>query len=75
MSNGTDIVKLASVALDIQLALELADCIVSLAFVLRFFGLERNHLISVGRVDFSIIALRVSNFTLGSRSKLFREFI
>ena len=45
MSNGTDIVKLASVALDVQLALELADCIVSLAFVLRFFGLERNHLI------------------------------
>ena len=45
MSNGTDIVKLGSVALDVQLALELAACIVSLAFALRFFGLERNHLI------------------------------
>ena len=75
MSNGTGNVKLAGVALDAQLAFELADCIVYPTTVLRFFGSERNHLISVCKVDFSIIALRVSNFSLGSITKLVGEFI
>ena len=74
MSNGMGIVKLACVAVDAQLAFELADSIVSPAIILRFFGSERNYLISVGKVDFSIIALRVSNFSLGSITKLIGEF-
>lgn len=36
MSNGTGIVKLAGVALDAHLALELGDCMVPQAIVLRF---------------------------------------
>ena len=75
MSNGMGIVKLACVPLDAQLAFELADSIVSATIVMRFFGSERNHLISVGKVDLSISALRVSNFSLGSISKLVGESI
>ena len=74
MSNGTGIVKLARVASDAQLALELGDCIVFSPIVVRFFS-KRTPLISFWRVDFSIIALRVSNFTVGSRAKLVTEFI
>ena len=75
MSNGMGIVKLACLASDAQVALELGDYIVPSAIVLHFFGSERNHLISFGIVDSSIIAFRISNFTLRFINTLVGEFI